>query len=60
VQHVLGEPEIINDIFEVTGLMSGVTAEDTTENGVYVGTLDRWITSFRAMALAANLFATRT
>ncbi|KAI9573137.1 hypothetical protein HD554DRAFT_1145974 [Boletus coccyginus] len=41
----------------VTGFMSCVTAENTT-NGVDVGTLDRWITSFWAMALAANLLAT--
>ncbi|KAI9573139.1 hypothetical protein HD554DRAFT_2035559 [Boletus coccyginus] len=42
----------------VTGLMSGLTAEDTTGHGVYAGTLDQWITSFRALALAANLLAT--
>jgi hypothetical protein len=59
-QHVFGLIEIIENISEVTGIMSSYTASEVTQNGVFGGLLSQWITSFWAIALATNLLATRT
>ena len=59
-QHILVLIEIIDNIPEVTGIMSNYTASKVTQAGVFGGTLSQWIVSFWATALATNLLATRT
>jgi len=44
----------------VTGIMASVTAQYSTQSGVFGGALQKWITAFWATALSTNLMATRT
>ena len=54
-----GVTETTLDISKVTGIMASVTAQNSTQSGVFVGAVQQWITSFWVTALSTNLSATR-
>lgn len=52
--------EIVDDFSEVTGFAATYTAQHMSQNEIFGGSLEKWITSFWASALATNLLTTRT